>query len=943
MRFLDLGVLQIAVDDQQVSPGGKRPAAVLSALLVHLNRRVSVDLLLEAVWGDDVTPGSSGTLETHIWRLRRVLEPGRRRGQPATVLINDSGGYRLLATAEQVDSARFEQLSLEVVDLLATGQPARALRAADEALAFWRGQPFSEVADRTWASGPIARLQELHALLQERRVDALLALGQSAQAVSDLEPLLAEFPFRERLWWQRMLALHRSGRTQEALQAYRQARQVLLDEIGMDPGPELVELHRRILQQDPTLDAPPPPTAAAPRHSPAREVDINLPRARKLFGREDEHAAVAAALTRTSAVTITGAAGSGKTRLAIEVARSLAERYADGVWFVDLSALDADSDVPGTVAAALGVTVPPTSSAVAALNAYSRDRQVLVVLDGCEQVLEPVGQLCDALLQPGRQFTVLATSREPIGHGDEELLGLDPLPVGDVSAGVDPGSEPAVALFLERARLPTDRLGPADAVLLHRICRAVDGIPLAIELAAALSSTYNLQEIADQVERDPGQLSAIGRGQARHHQTVAMAIDRSYQLLTATEQALHRRLSVVPGAFPRELAETVAVPELPGTSVPGLLARLVHRSLLTVSQSAGQGAQFTQLSTVRAHAAAALADSGQSEVAERRRDEWTQSLIRRRPRAGRLAEATWYATVNANLPTVRATLQRRVVAEPDRLGLQMVPDLCGYWYYFGLVDEGRRWAEAAVQRSIGEPSIDVPNRLALATLLVQQEFVDRARTELYGALDAFDDELRSRIDVAELTLAAATGFATPRDAEAMRRGLAAVEPVLHSTSDPDLAVLYEAVSCLSELMSAPLDVTLPRAHASFTQATAVGNLWAAWLSCSSINTVALARRDPEQGLMWSRRLIGLQTQLGARTVLQQLETFGDFLALSGQDAHAVRVFSATHHHARRSGTNWPFNGITKELLEAARRRLPTDHFDTSWAIGPTLSRTELTD
>jgi predicted ATPase len=217
-----------------------------------------------------------------------------------------------------------------------------------------------------------------------------------------------------------------------------------------------------------------------------------------------------------------------------------------------------------------------------------------------------------------------------------------------------------VTLFVQRARLRPTELTPTELDVIARICRAVDGIPLAIELAAALVTTYSLGEIADPVDLDPGGLAAIGRGQARHHQTLSSAIDRSYRLLSPQEQLTYRRLSVLSPGFARGLAAAVVQPEIERGSVPGLLARLVHRSLLTVSHAAGDQARFHQLAPIRAHAARILARAEETDTGERLRDEWTRDLVRHRPRAGRPTERDWYRSVTDNLSTIRATLQRRL-------------------------------------------------------------------------------------------------------------------------------------------------------------------------------------------------------------------------------------------------------------------------------------------
>ena len=265
IRFHDLGALTLERDGTPVPVGGARLVAALGLLLVHAGRPVSVDALAEAMWGGETTPRSASTLDSHIWRLRRLLEPDRGRGAPAELLLRDAAGYRLLATTDQVDSMRFARLADETVDLLTAAQPERALRRADEAVALWRGRPFTPHSDEPWARPAVARLEELHGQVRERRIEALLAVGDPERALVELEPAIAADPLRERLWTHRMLAAYRCGRTDQALTTYRDARELLLDELGVEPGPELRELHRRILADDATLRGPARGPSPAPK------------------------------------------------------------------------------------------------------------------------------------------------------------------------------------------------------------------------------------------------------------------------------------------------------------------------------------------------------------------------------------------------------------------------------------------------------------------------------------------------------------------------------------------------------------------------------------------------------------------------------------------------------------------------------------------------------
>lgn len=946
MRFHDLGTLQVEIDGRLISPGGRRAAAVLSALLLNVNHRVSVDVLLEAVWGGDTSRSSVGNLDNHIWRLRRLVEPGRLRGQAASMLINDSGGYRLLATQEQVDSSRFEQLGFSVTDLLATHQPERALDVAAEALAMWRGRPFEDISDRSWAAGPIARLQELHVQLQERRLDAMLAAGQAARAIPELETLLRAHPFRERLWWQRMLALHREGRTPEALEAYQQARAILTDQLGLEPGPDLADLQQRILHQDPSLSM----GEGRTNDRTTRPVEIRLPKPVDLIDREIDHDAIAELLDGHWLVTIVGPAGCGKTRLATEVARSSADQFPDGVWFVDLTVANPGDDIAQITASAIGLDIPTTQSPQAALATYGRDRRILLLLDNCEHVIDAVAELCDGFLDTGQQTSILATSREPIALTEEHIYRLGPLAgaaATDQLRGTQQAASPSAVLFCRRARLDWQQLAAADRELIENICHCLDGIPLAIELAAALNPTYNLEEIANQVTEDPAALIAIGRGQANHHQTLRTAINRSYQLLTEEEQLLHRRLSVLPGGFTREPAQAVAETAKSG-KVPPLLARLVHRSMLDVTQASFGNARFNQLATTRAHALTELRAHGELDAAEQARDEWTLQLVSARPRTGATEEATWYSQIFSNLDILRATLQRRLITTADQIGPALVPHLCGFWFYHDMAGEGRRWAEYGVQQADRDlshhhdPCVPMSNRLALASMLLLQGFTDLARNAFDQATTRAPDISPDRIDLAELFIVAGCLFSYGLDVPTMHRAVAAAEPIIERTGDAGLVAGHEAVSCLAAAITDLSDTTLVRAETSYHQAMSADNLWAAWVSCSSINMVALARRDANLGLTWSRHLIHLQEQLGAHSVLHQLETFGDFLALQGQYQQAVRVFSATHHRARAAGTNWPRNPLTNDLIQQAAAHTSTQDFKIAWATGSTMTRAQLT-
>ena len=392
---------------------GTKGSAMLAMLTIHVNQQVSVDALTEAAWGQHVTAGTASTLLSHIWRLRQLLEPNRRSGQSPQVLLNDAGGYRLVGSPSSIDSLFFAESSARVRDQLAAGRLDDALTGADAALARWRGRPYGSAADAEWAQPAVARLDELRAQLQERRIAALLGLGALDTALSDLMSLIAALPFHEALRALQMEALHRSGRREQALEAFHDARRTLVDQVGIEPGRDLQILHRRILDDDPTLagqrTVETPVRTADPV---AREVedDERIPNQHPpagtylppiltpLIGRDTELAQLQQLVGAHRLVTISGPAGCGKTRLAVEVARSAAGAFDDGVWFVDLVAINDPMLVVDVVISTIGFVPSADATPIQDLKAYLNARRVLVVVDNCEHLLAAVASMAEEVL-----------------------------------------------------------------------------------------------------------------------------------------------------------------------------------------------------------------------------------------------------------------------------------------------------------------------------------------------------------------------------------------------------------------------------------------------------------------------------------------------------------------------------------------------------------------
>jgi DNA-binding SARP family transcriptional activator len=958
LHIRDLGPLEVERAGTPVGLGGTRLAAALSLLLVNAGQHVGVDALSDAMWGAASPARSPSTLDSHIWRLRKALEPQRRRGCPSAVLRHDHGGYRLMTDAASIDSARLAASADETRRLLAAGRPADACRCAEQALGLWRGRPYAGFADEPWALATVARLTEVRDQLRELHAEALLSAGSPERALLALGPGLADTPLRERLWALRMLAQHRLGRAEEALRSYAEVRTVLLDELGLEPGPELRELHRRILAEDPTLAGPPAPAGALlavpapdPAHSPAAGErpsggapgEVHLPhRTSALVGRELEVDALTRGVPQTGLTTLVGAAGCGKTRLAIEVARILADRFPGGVWFVDLTATRDAGSVLSAVMSALAFAPADTVRPREALRAFLRDRRALLVLDNCEQVLDPVAGLVDEWFREPGRLAVLATSREPLEVDGERVHLVGPLPVPTDES--DAATSPAVTLLLDRlASAGADRedLGLLTAAV--RIATAVDGVPLALELAAGRARAFSLEEIAHQVTADPSSLARMGRG-SDHHRTVRAAIEQSYAVLPPDEAAVHRSVSALPGPF--TVAAADAVHRGPGTDgdaeeTGNLVARLVHHSLLVPLGPSRPGGPslFTQLATIRGHAGHAA--SAEAERLHRSRNAWVTGLVRAKPPLGHVTESAWFEVLDDDLPALRATLQHLLVEAPSAEGVWLAGRLGSFWYFRSKSVEGRSWAERALEHEhLADPLSAALVRLTLAHLLSSGGLDDLADPHISTAFRLLDGSaLATARIVAEsqtlLTHALAISGAVDRAREVADR----VRAVAGSSTDPELHLF--AQTCAAHVVSSDGLTTDEGLSTLHRRALDLGNVHVALLVAGMAIVAAIRDGDPARGLRWSDRMIAHRLTLGNTDGPVAFELRGLVAAMDGRPQEAVRLFSAARTQALRNGLRWPAAEPTPAVLREVTRSLESAEAERVQAAGAALTLADL--
>ncbi|MPZ86188.1 MAG: AfsR/SARP family transcriptional regulator, partial [Actinophytocola sp.] len=646
MQFGILGPLEARTDGgEPVAVGGPRPRALLVMLLLDAGRTVSLDHLIAGQYGDDPPAGAANAVQVQVSRLRKTIPD----------IEFHATGYRLAVDPDDVDALRFERLAREGHGKLVAGDHAGAAAVLGEALGLWRGRA---LADLPHGDALTARLDDLRLDATEDLAEAELALPGGTN-VAELRRLTRENPLRERLRGHLMRALHAAGRPAEALAEYEDVRRLLAGELGTDPSPELAAVHLAILRAD----------QAPTRRAPAAQLT-------SFVGRGAELARLAE-LRAARLVTILGPGGIGKTRLAVESAPA-------GACFADLSPVDDPDTVPHAVLGALGLreaglqtpATDPTGRLVAALGAD----ELRLILDNCEHVVAAAAALARTLLAECPGLRIVATSWEPLGLTGETLVPLAPLD--------DP-----VRLFADRAAAvrPGFAVTPNNLATVTDTCTRLDGLPLAIELAAARLRQFTVDELAARLtEHGPFRLLSRGdRTAAARHRTLTAVVGWSWELLGADEQAVARRFSVFAGGAPTAAAEAVC------GATDHVLADLVDRSLIE-----SDGTRYRMLETIRLFCAERLAESGERDAVRGRHAAYHLDLAQRAdPHLRGADQLEWLTTLSAEHANLMSALRWAVRAE-RATAFRLVAALTAYWWLSGRRSQA---GESAAELLTAEP------------------------------------------------------------------------------------------------------------------------------------------------------------------------------------------------------------------------------------------------
>lgn len=725
MDFKILGQLEVSREGVPVDLGPPRQRALLARLLISAGEVVTADRLVEDLWPGHVPETARHALHVYVSRLRNALGPDRLR------LEHRGAGYCLRLDPHELDAYRFEQLVAAGRAALIRGDPQSAQAHLSAALSMWRGSVLADTADEAFVRAEAVRLNEIRITALEQRVAADLELGHHAELVEELQDLVARHPYRERFWEQLMLTLYRCGRQAEALRVFQTARTRLAEELGIDPGPALLHLEEQILTHDPALSlsgAPDPGT-----------IPNNLPLQRTSFiGRKKELELGRELLAKSRLITLIGPPGSGKTRTAIRLAADHTAGFPHGSFFIPLAAVTDVGLIAGAISQTLGLREVPGETPLEGLKAHLHDRRALLLLDNFEQIIEGaplIGELLDA----APDIKIMVTSRSRLGISGEQEFPIPPLTVPPAHPLPDLetlSTYDAIALFLARARAsdPSFDLDAANAAAVAEIAMRLDGLPLAIELAAARIRLLGPQDLADRLGGGLAVLTGTPADAVGRHRTLRQAIAWSYDLLPLDEQVLFRRLGIFHG-FTLEAATNVA--DLSETEVLDGVDSLLSKSLLYRLVGSGK-TRFAMLETLREFALEKLGSAGEeNEVAERHALHFCHLAEATERQLTSETQHSATEKLSQEMDNIRSALRYACDSAHPDLGLLLAGCIWRFWQSSGRLTEGRQWLESLLATSGASDAARAKGLTGLAGLAYWQGDYEDAEVRYKEGLDLY--------------------------------------------------------------------------------------------------------------------------------------------------------------------------------------------------------------
>jgi predicted ATPase/DNA-binding SARP family transcriptional activator len=904
---------------------------VLVALLLEPNRSISRERLIDALWGERPPAQAKNALHVHVSALRDALEPDGDRG---SVIATTPTGYQLNAPEDAIDSRHFERLAAEGRGALFAGEAELAARLLAEAEGLWRGPALVDVAYAEFATREAARLEELRLDTFEDLVDAELALGSQEQLIPRLHSFIGSEPLRERARGQLMLALYRAGRQSDALGEYRAARETLVEEVGIEPGPALQALERAILVQDPSLAAP-TVGRAAPR--------VDLPAAPTVFvGRRDELAEAVRLLRsgRVRLLTLTGPGGIGKTRLGIEVGRAVVSDERGAV-FVDLSNISEPGLLAPTIASALRVSgggKPAEEALVGALQ----DDPPLLVLDNFEQ-LTKAAPLLGRLLASSPQLQLLVTSRAVLHLRGEHEFPVGPLALPAFADDEEAVREsPAVALFVERAQAvkPGFELTPENVADVVALCSALDAMPLAIELAAARVKILNPGEL---LARFGGalELSSAAPDLPERHRTLRATIDSSYELLDSAEQRLFAQLAVFVAGWTLEAVEAVCNGDGVGDVVP-VLGSLADKSL--VVDAGARERRFTMLQIVREYSVERLAALSEEEEVRARHAAYFVSVAE----AGESelsgpSQDVWATRLDAERDNFRAALAYALGSGDGVTALRLAGALRRLWQLHADLGEGRAALEASLAAAPDGPLVLRAKALnGLGVLAAEQGDFDAAERAFEESLEAarlLDDDARRMGVLTNLGNIALFRQDFDHARELYEEG-ARLAKKLGSTFN---AATTAHDLGLIELALGDVGAAIERCEEALALARLGGTPQLVAACLRSLASAIVIRGELERAQELVEESLTIVRRLNEpRAVAECLETAAGIAAAAGEGARAAALFGAAEAVLDSIGTTrlperQPWVNVYQE---AARLKLEPGKFEAEYARGGSLALDE---